>query len=429
MLKKLSSGSGRTFVCPHCGAGLCGKPKGRAQVLTCVACGTKASVAEWTQWPIEHTMDGRADQPPAGTRIRRENVADSIAWHIPAHGKFGSSLFFGLFWCFVTAVLSGAFLVGFLTNGKAREEMPIWLLIPFFGVFWTIGLAMLYGSARRKWMTHRLTVGSDEVVMRQEMFGRSKERSLPISEIRSIEQKEFYQQNNRSMYGIEIKGTRGKLRFSSALDASEKAWLVADLREVIFGPPKPVRAVVPEPRPVLNHLGTFSVEIPHARKHLWPLAIVSVLMGAVFLVFSMTLLKEPWEMGNKEDPLMVRVFDGIFNVVGHSMQAVIFLLGLVFVIGGSVFIVHFIRSRGSVKKLEGNSLEIAIRTYRHNLVWKEKAYPRSQITDIRASESGSSGTTVMKRIELIVGDEVVNVASWIDGDAADALVAQVRSCL
>ncbi len=430
MFKKLSAKSGRTFVCPGCGAGLAEKPERRAQVITCAACETKASVAEWTRWLTEQSMIGRAGSPPPETRISRENVPDSIAWHIPAHGKFGFFLFFGTLWTLITAVVSGGFLFAFLTGGEIKGNMPEWVLIPFFGLFWAIGLSFLYLGVRQKWMTHRLTVANGKLVLRREMFGRSKEKSLMISGIHSIEQKEFYQQNNQSVYGIEIKGARGKLRFGSALDAAEKAWLVADLREVVFGPTKPDRAALSDDASSSSATGdVFSVEIPHSRNHLWPFAIILGVTGAVGLVISMTLLNDRWEGGGKGAPDIARTFSRIFNSLGHGMSVVFFLMAIIMLLSGVALFTFLIRNRGSVRKLEGNSLEIAIRTYRHNLIWKEKTYPRGQITDIRASQSGNSGAKVMKRLELIAGDEVVKVASWVDGAAADALIEQVRPCL
>lgn len=429
MFSKLSSKSGRRFICPNCGVGYDGNPERGTQVIECADCGTKASVAEWTQRPGENSVVGRAGRPPAETRIRRESALDGSAWHIPAHGKFGFLLFFGVLWTLLTAVVSGGFLLAILTGGEIKGNMPKWALIPFFGVFWAIGLIFLYFGVRQKWMSYRLTVGHGELVLSREMFGRSKEKRLPLSDITGIEQKEFYQQNYEPVFGIEIKAARGKLRFGSALDAGEKAWLVADLREAVFGLVQPDRMLADQPRPGLQHNQVFSVEIPNASKHLWPLAIVTGLLGAVFLVVSMTFLKEPWEMGKNKDSVMIRVFDSLFNVLGHDMQAVFFLMGVALLTGGVALVVHFIRNQGTVRKLEGNSLEIAIRTYRNNLVWKEKTYPRSMITDIRASQSGSSGSTIMKRIELIAGDEVIKLASWVDGNAADAVVEQVRSGL
>lgn len=430
MFSKASSRYARNFVCPECGNAPDGKPGRSVQVLTCAGCGTKASVAEWTQrWPDENVVTGHAGQPPSTTKIRRETLPDAAVWHIPAHGSFGFFMFFGILWTLITAVVSGGFLFAFLTGGEIKGGLPDWTLIPFFGVFWAVGLACLYLGVRQKWMKHRLSVANGQLVLRREIFGRSKEKSLPVAGIIGIEQKVFYQQNYQQVFGIEVKGARGKLRFGSALDAAEKAWLVADLREAVFGPAKPAAMTSPEAGSSNRRRQAFSVELPHSRKQLWPLAIASSLVGVTFLIVSVTLLNEPWESWQSDQPIPIRVFDAIFNVFTHGMQAAFFLMGLATFIGGLALLVHLVRSRGQVRKLEGNATEIAVRTYRNNRVWQEKTYACDTVSDIRASQSGSSGSKVMKRIELIAGDEAIKLAGWIDGDAADALVAQIKPCL
>jgi hypothetical protein len=90
---------------------------------------------------------------------------------------------------------------------------------------------------------------------------------------------------------------------------------------------------------------------------------------------------------------------------------------------------QFLLGRGKERRIEGNATEISIRTYRNGLILKDRSFPRREVTDIRASVSGSSGSTPMKRLDLIVGDRAEKLASWIDGDEADALVRKVREAL
>jgi hypothetical protein len=85
--------------------------------------------------------------------------------------------------------------------------------------------------------------------------------------------------------------------------------------------------------------------------------------------------------------------------------------------------------RGKERRIEGNATEISIRTYRNGLILKDKSFPRRDVMDIRASVSGSSNSTTMKRVELIVGDRAEKLASWIDAGEADALVRQVREVM
>ena len=423
MFSKLTARSPRELACPDCGAKSAQASPPRDQVITCGRCGTKASAAEWASSVREKTFVGRADHPPV-TAIRRERTPGGTVWHIPARGKFGFFMVFGTFWCFVTALVSGGFLLTFLTGGKIEGDLPEWMLIPFFGIFWAVGLGTLYMGVREKWLRHRLTVDAGELVLRREMFGRHREKRLAVSDIRSVEQKEFYQKNYQPVHGIEIKATRGKLRFGSTLTPEEKAWLVADLREVIFGPQPVSQPVSREHRS-----GHFSVEIPNARKHLWPLAIMLMVIGGSFIFVGLKFLNDHSPRGTSDEPAVISAISTLFNVLDHGFQGIWVAMATLMAIGGLSLCIYLLRQRHDVKKLEGNDSEIALRTYRLGRVWKEKTFPRQRVADIRASTSGSSNGKTMKRLELIVGNNVEPLARWIDGEAADALVAEVRAGL
>lgn len=420
MFSKLTAGSLRNLACPGCGT----KPaQTDEQVITCAQCGTKASAAEWASHARDHALVGRADQPPV-TRICRERTPGGTVWHLPAGGKFGFFMFFGTFWCFITALVSGGFLVTILTGGKIEGNMPEWAMIPFFGIFWAIGLTTLYMGVREKWLTHRLTVAAGELLLRREMFGRHSEKRLAITDIRSVEQKEFYQKNYRAVYGIEIKAARGKLRFGSTLAAEEKAWLVADLREAIFGPPP-----VSDPAPRERRSAHFSVEIPQARKHLWSVAIMLMVIGVTFIVVWFKFLNEPAPRGTSDEPAIIALISRLFDLLSTAFQGIWVFSAVAMAVGGFYLFIRLLRERHHVRKLEGNDSEITVRTYRHGRVWKEKTFPRPEVSDIRASTSGHSNGKTMKRLELIIGNKAESLASWIDGDAADALVAEVRAGL
>ena len=423
MFSKLVALSPRGLACPECGVKLEKSSRPGDEVLTCDHCGTKASLAEWASNARQPTFVGRTDRPPV-TNIRRETTPDGTVWHIPAQGKFGFFMFFGVVWSLITAVLSGAFLTTFLTGGEIEGDMPEWFLIPFFGLFWGIGLVMVYFGIREKWLSQRLSVDPGELVLRREMFGRHREKRLAVADIRSVEQKQFYQKNDQPVSGIEIKAAQGKLRFGSSLTPEEKAWLVTDLREVIFGSQPVSQPVASEHRS-----GHFSVEIPNASKHLWPMAVILMLMGVTFIFVGLKFLDDRAPLPSPDESTFFATVGTFFNVMSNSFQSLWVLMAALMACGGLVLTVHLVRSHNLVRKLEGNDLEVALRSYRHGRVWKEKTFPRQEITDIRASDSGTSNGKSMKRIELIIGDKVEPLARWIDGDAADTLVAEVRASL
>ena len=49
----------------------------------------------------------------------------------------------------------------------------------------------------------------------------------------------------------------------------------------------------------------------------------------------------------------------------------------------------------SFRRIEAKVTEISIRTYSNGLILKDKSFPRREVSDIRASVSGSSNSTNM----------------------------------
>jgi hypothetical protein len=227
---------GGELACPECG-GAAGKfPESWDMLMICPSCGTRASLSEWAANSTPEKKVWISEQPPAGTKIRRESLgSETVIWHIPAVGKFGFFMFFSVFWLIITGIVSGGFLFAFLTGGKIEGNMPGWVIIPFFGIFWAVGLGMLYAAFRQKYMRQSVTFGSDQITLQKILFGKTSEKSLLRSSISSVSQKEFYQQNYKPIYGIEIRGSDGKIRFGSALTAEEKIWLVTDFNRVLSG--------------------------------------------------------------------------------------------------------------------------------------------------------------------------------------------------
>ena len=139
--------------CPKCGHKPTKAPVDTETLFRCESCGIESLPSEW--WLNHGTIPtAHPDQIPAGTRIRRDGTATGdCVWHIPASGKFGFFLFFGLFWTAITAVISGAFLFGSKSEGSGPEP---WFSYPFFAIFWAIGLGCLYVAVRNKYARHRI---------------------------------------------------------------------------------------------------------------------------------------------------------------------------------------------------------------------------------------------------------------------------------
>jgi hypothetical protein len=435
--EKLEAGNFKALVtkgvlaCPSCGAKPLGIPANASETLTCSGCGTRASAKEWASAGRPGELVGNPDRPPAGTKITRGNDASGASvWDIPASGKSGGLLVFAVLWCSIIALVSGGFLFAYLSGepiqNKGPGKSPDWVIIPFLSVFWAVGLGMFYAGFRNKFAKHRIAVSVDAVSLRREFFGKVRDKSLPLAGINAVSQVEFYQKNYQPVHGVEIRGNGGKLRFGSILTPEEKAWLVADIGRAIFGTPT---AVATSQRSALVAQSVFSIVLPNSRKHVWPLAVMLVAMGIAFVVVGVLFIDSPAPFRSAEAPPAVAAFDRIFDFLTHGFRNVwIFMSGMMAVAGLSL-VVWLMTTRGQETRVEGSDSEIALRTYRHGRIIKDRSFPRASVTDLRASVSGSSNNKVMKRLELIVGDRAEKLASWIEGARADEIVREVRRCL
>ncbi|MEP2774678.1 MAG: hypothetical protein ABJ118_12560 [Luteolibacter sp.] len=411
--------------CPDCGEKSQARPKSSSDVLTCASCGARASAEEWMS--REGRAAGRADAPPSNTKIRKEGDGlGGVVWHIPATGKFGFFLFFATFWLGITLIVSGGLLFTVLGGGKVEGDMPVWVMIPFFGIFYAVGFGMLYVAIRQKYMRHRLTVSGGAVTLRKDLLGRTSEKSLTSGTVKTVAQKEFYQQNYTPVYGIEIKGEGGKLRFGSALTSEEKAWLVADIHEAVFGPKQATAPAFHEGGARGEGKGVFSILIPGPGKGAVFGSSIAAVTGLAFLIGG-TFLMDFGPMPDRSEggyvfALVFALFDSFFLVMWSLISGAVALGGL-----AATFLL--LRSRGSERRIEGNASQVSIRTYRRGLVLKDVSYARNTIAAVRSSVSGRSNGTPMKRVELIAGDKAVKLASWMDGEKADEWVAELRAAL
>ena len=435
---RLKSGN---LACPECGAEARHLPKKSDDVIECSACGLKASLAEWAADDSHGPMHGRADQPPVVTKIRREgHVHGVVTWHIPPTGKFGFLLFFGTFWLGGAMLVSSGFLYTYLTGGEIKGNAPDWVLIPFFGIFYAIGLGVLYAGLCQKFMLYTLAVSGREVRLDKELFGWKKEKSLARETVKSVENTVFYTQNDDPVYGIEITGTGGKIKFGSGLKDDEKSWLVADIRQSLFGKreiknalspatglPKPMGARVAEHATVRQE--AFSAPIPQYGKGGLVAALVFGMIGVAFIAIGIFVIGgEKLPVATAEKGLLYH-FDLVFSLLGNGFQFIWLAISSLFAILGIGMTVSILRGYGSERRLEGNSTEISIRTYKRGQIIKNQSFPRNQVTDIRTSASGSANGKTMKRIELIVGTKAEKIATWVNGDEADAFAEKVRSAI
>ncbi len=411
--------------CPNCGQPPVQRPADAETLMRCASCGLDALPSDWR--PATGGVPvGHPDQIPADTRIRREGgFPGDCIWHIPASGKFGFFLFFGVMWTTITAMVSGGFL---MTSFNDELKSLPWFLYLFFSIFWAVGLGCLYIAVRNKYARHQITVTGDLVTLRREMFGRVKDKSLITRDVEAVEQAVFYQQNYQPIYGVEIRGRSGKLRFGTALKEAEKAWLVADIKRSVFGEAKienfPVTAVSPEVI-AAQRQSSFSFPLPPAPKGYWMVGVVLILAGLGGV--AMWIFNGPDLSSHGKDGIDWIAFS--FNAVFSLFSLIPIIVGLAFGAVGVQLVSSNWPGRGLERRLEGDEIQVAIRTYQHGRVIKEQSFPRKYVRDARASHAGNANGKPMKRIDLIVDGKAKRITRWTAGDVADAWVADVCRAL
>ncbi|WP_411827762.1 hypothetical protein [Luteolibacter sp. AS25] len=421
-------GSGESWVaCPECDV-RSPRPLRRANdVLKCEKCGCSASVREWLMHGIETERQGKADEVPADTKITKAGDGlGGAVWKIPAAGKFDFFLLFGTAWLGITAVVSFAILAESFKNRLSEGDMPFLIIVPFLGVFWAIGLGVFFAGLKGMFQKVEISVSGGEFTLKKELFGRVNEQRCALESIKSVSQVVFYSKNKRPVYGIQVKADK-KFKFGSALRDDEKAWLTADLEEATTANRKRVvGSYEPEERGRKDY---FSVVIPDSIKARALGALIIFAVSILFLVLGLFVM----DTGFPSTVPTAWDAEELINFLKDLFSSTFRTLWLCFsTLIACVAVYLFFKAlgeRGQEKRIEGNEAEVSLRTYKRGLVLKDRSFPRSRVTDIRATNSGSQNGRPMKRVDLIVTLEAIKIAGWMDGDEADALVAEVREAL
>lgn len=418
------------MICPSCGNKAARMPTTPDELLQCASCASKSLAREWLPAPGGQRI-GHPDQIPVNTRIQREGTPPGeCIWNIPATGKFGFFLFFGLIWTAFTAFMSSMVLFG-SSKSNNTDALALPFLLLFFGVFWAVGLGMLYAAIRSKYATHRISVTRDKVTLRRELFGRSKEKSLPTADVTAVAQVEFYQQNDTPIYGVEIRAAKKKLRFGSAFSDEEKAWLAADIKRAVFGEAHSAAHAAPDSLAAraAHRQSAFSFPFPAPARGMLPLGIALIVFGTIFFGVGLFANNGPSHCNPEITHRTADALDWFFRIFSSMFNLVFCLFGFIAASIGFTLARLAWTSRNQETRLEGDDSQISIRTFQQGRLIKERSFPRSSVTDVRTSNSGHANNKIMKRIDLIVDGKAERITRWTDGELADAWANDVRKAI
>jgi len=410
-IAKLAKGKG-LLKCPRCGE-KAGRISAGDEVVVCGACDYRGSVTEWAMRGVSEQSGAEVDpdQAPEGTKIlRRELGGKSVAWEVPPTGKGGGLLGFGILWTGFVAVFTAVFGTAAFA-GKVEGDGPAWLPVVLLIPFWLVGFVMLYFGLRFKYARHLVVVDLRQVVLVRSLFNRTKRRTLERNTMRSVEKREFYKQNYQPVYGIELKGEDGKLRFGTTLTEEEKDWLVADIRRTLWPDARRVESATAEegegPRLSMRASArSFTVDLRPAKgSGQWlGMAFGGVVIGG-FIAIGIFALKDA----------------GFFRYLWLGFNGL-------FACGMLLALVRMIRIAGVTIRVSGDRSEIRVQRMKGPRRLGEKRMPREGV-EVRSFASGRSNQTPMKRVELVGPHDVLPVVKWRDAGDVDEFVRELRRYL
>jgi hypothetical protein len=190
---------------------------------------------EPTYIPLEagysKTADGVIVPPgkPPESKIDLKNMS-STEWmiHIPASGKSGGLLVFGIIW----TLFCGVFVTAMFSSGMQGQAVQGELILGI-GFFVLVGIGMLYAAIRMKYAVHLLYLSPEFVRLQRQLWGGRKNRDAATQSITAVTKEVFYTQNYQPVFGIQIAAGNKKLRFGTGLTEAEKDWLVAEIRDAV----------------------------------------------------------------------------------------------------------------------------------------------------------------------------------------------------
>ena len=396
--------------CPQCSTKMAlGR---REPILTCGTCGFRASRTEWilhrfkTESPEDQTAD--PDQPPANTKIvRRELNDNTIAWEVPPSGNSSGMLFFAILWTGFIALWTTLALIGTIQSEDAEG-----MIFPLFSLpFWAVGIGMLYFGLRAKFAVHLFLVDSKEFIMVRSFFNRKTRKALQRSTLKWVKKKEFYQQNYTPVYGIEIRGEDGKVRFGTTLTEEEKLWLVADMQRVLWpesAKPAPTAHSLASPKPSSSQgRDSFEVVFPPVQgKGSGGGLVFGFLIVGAFLAIGIFALGDA----------------GFFRWLWLGFNSL-------FAIGMTAATIWAYRNRNRSIRVRGNRSEVQVAVLRDGEVLKDEHMPRLGTIDLRSYNTGHVNNDPRIRIELVGEKHLLTIAKWYPASQAAEPIAELRAKL
>jgi hypothetical protein len=377
---------------------------------------------------------GLASLPlPEGSRIVHGGGVEEI-WSLPASGKSGGFLWMGVLWMLISVPVAVM-----LWKRRLGGDEIVWEIVSrcIFGIgFPLIGLSLIYWGLRAKYARHWLTLDSEYVRLERELFGRRKKKALRRPTLTKVEQKEFYSKNYQPVYGIEIRGADGKLRFGSTLTNEEKAWLEHDVRRALgwtetaavaapgtagdgaTTPPAPLSAPLPHTAALeIERTGrAVTLRLTPKKSSLTVLGIGFMLFALLFLgVVALLYSDKPWD-------------GDLFDYVSAIFSLPFLIVPLIFLTAGFVGWREGRRLSGTVTVLHTSDTALTLEKI-HRGRSTVQQWRRPEVERVQTGISGSHNNVPVHHGEIVAGDRVIMFGMGSAIEDLEAMVSEVRRTL
>jgi hypothetical protein len=230
-----------SLLCLHCSQPVGGSlslPLSDAlwdSVVKCDCCGHAMSVlslmAVAGKTTEERIVEGVVPAAqPSTSRITVEQTIAGRTWHVPAAGGCSGLLAVGLI-CFLMSAICSVFVAwAWFNTGHRVDPLGVMWLMVLLALLLGAALWLCFTGLDRMRARHSITIGPVEFVHQRRLLGRTTRKSWRRDEVKSVHLVQFYTQDYKPVHGIEVRKGKNCIRFGSALDAMDKAWLCQQLR-------------------------------------------------------------------------------------------------------------------------------------------------------------------------------------------------------
>lgn len=353
---------------------------------------------------------------PSGSRIQHAGGVEET-WSLPRSGSSGCLLPFGIVWLGMSSLLS----FSLWTSSSHPDGVGAQLMGRLiFGVgFPLIGVVIAGIGLRMKYARHWISLDGERLTLERELFGRRKRKSLRRAGITRVALREFYSRNYQPVYGVEVRGRDGKLRFGSGLKDDEKAWLEHDLRRALGL--LTVAGALPADGAARAHSPALEVE-----------------RAGRTVTLRLTPKKSDLAGGGLFMMIFAAAFCGISQVAMSSDESggAFLLLGrIIFVVAPLlVFLIGFLVWRegrplsGTVTVLHANDSWLTLELKRRRDTTQEQ-WRRAEVERVQTGVSGGKNGRPIMHGEIVTADRVILFGMGSEPDDLEVMCAELRSAL